>query len=60
MSNNQIIQVNNNQIIQVSSNIPQPIQVREDGKKLYILDGYRIWADTYKAALENLDRIQRF
>jgi hypothetical protein len=45
---------------QVNSNEPQPQQVREDGKKLYILDGYRIWADTYKDALEHLAMIQRF
>jgi hypothetical protein len=49
----------NNQTNQESS-LPQPIQVREDGKKLYVLDGYRIWADTYKDALEHLAMIQRF
>lgn len=45
---------------QNESSLPQPIQVREDGKKLYVLDGYRIWADTYKDALESLARIQTF
>jgi hypothetical protein len=45
---------------QNESSLPQPIQVREDGKKLYVLDGYRIWADTYKDALEHLARIQKF
>jgi hypothetical protein len=49
--------MNNNQ---TESNLPQPIEVRADGKKLYLLDGYRIWADTYKQALENLEMIQRF
>lgn len=45
---------------QTNSNEPQPVQVREDGKKLYILDGYRIWADSIKNALEHLKMIQRF
>ena len=49
--------MNNNQ---PESSLPQPIEVRADGKKLYVLDGYRIWADTYKDALEHLARIQRF
>jgi hypothetical protein len=49
--------MNNNQ---TTSNEPQPTEVRADGKKLYILDGYRIWADTYKDALEHLAMIQKF
>jgi hypothetical protein len=49
--------MNNNQ---PESSLPQPTEVRADGKKLYILDGYRIWADTYKDALEHLAMIQRF
>lgn len=39
---------------------PKPVEVRADGKGLYILDGYRIWAKTYQDALENLKMIQRF
>ena len=46
--------------MQNESSLPQPIEVRADGKKLYVLDGYRIWADTYKQALEHLAKIQTF
>ena len=45
---------------QTTSNEPQPIKVNDDGKKLYVIDGYRIWADNYKQALEHLAMIQRF
>ncbi len=40
---------------------PPPEQINADtGKKMWIIDGYRIWANSYKEALELLPMIQSF
>lgn len=39
---------------------PQPIQTQADGKKLYIIKEYKIWAYSYKQALELLPLIESF
>lgn len=39
---------------------PEPLEVRPDGKKLYIIKDYRIWALSYKDALEMLPLIENF
>lgn len=31
---------------------PLPIKEQEDGKKLWIINGYRVWAQNYEQALE--------
>ena len=38
---------------------PAPDAVNaENGKKMWVLNGYRIWADTYQQALELLPLIE--
>lgn len=40
---------------------PPPEQINtETGKKMWIIDGYRIWANSYQEALELLPMIQSF
>lgn len=39
---------------------PQPIETQADGKKLYIIKEYKIWAYSYKQALELLPLIESF
>lgn len=40
---------------------PPPDQVNlENGKSMWIIDGYRIWAKSYKEALELLPLIESF
>jgi hypothetical protein len=40
---------------------PPPDQVNlESGKSMWIIDGYRIWASSYKEALELLPIIESF
>jgi hypothetical protein len=40
---------------------PSPDQINtETGKSMWIIDGYRIWANSYKEALELLPMIQSF
>ena len=39
---------------------PKPIDIQPDGKKLYIIEGIRIWAFTYAQALELLPFIKSF
>jgi hypothetical protein len=40
---------------------PSPDQINiETGKSMWIIDGYRIWANSYKEALELLPIIQSF
>jgi len=46
--------------MQNNSNEPKPVEVRADGKGLYIIEGYRIWAPSYQDALRNLETIKRF
>jgi len=41
-------------------NEPTPNAVKEDGKKMWEIKGYRIWADTYQQALELLPLIESF
>ncbi len=38
----------------------QPIQTQADGKKLYIIKEYKIWAYSYEQALELLPLIESF
>ena len=42
------------------SNDPQPIDFQPDGKKLWIINGYKIWAFSYAQALELLVLIESF
>jgi hypothetical protein len=39
---------------------PQPLEVREDGKKLYLIKDYKIWAQSYQQALGLLPLIESF
>lgn len=39
---------------------PSHISEQSDGKKLYIIKDYRIWAYSYKQALELLPMIENF
>jgi hypothetical protein len=40
---------------------PPPAQVNlENGKSMWVIDGYRIWAKSYKEALELLPLIESF
>jgi len=40
---------------------PPPDQINiKNGKSMWIIDGYKIWARTYKEALELLPIIQSF
>jgi len=39
---------------------PIPIAIREDDKKLWIINGYRVWAEDYQKALDLADMIDRF
>lgn len=39
---------------------PEPLEVRADGKKLYLIKDYKIWAPSYKDALELLPLIENF
>jgi hypothetical protein len=40
---------------------PPPEQINiETGKKMWVIDGYKIWARTYQEALELLPMIQSF
>lgn len=41
-------------------NEPKPIQESDDGKKLYIIEDYRIWAENYTQALKLLAMIKSF
>ena len=41
------------------TNEPVPIK-EQDGKKLWMIEGYRIWAATYYEALELLPMIKSF
>lgn len=38
---------------------PDAIDI-ENGKKMWVIDGYRIWARSYKEALQLLPLIQSF
>jgi len=31
---------------------PLPLKEQENGKKLWIINGYRVWAENYQQALE--------
>ena len=39
---------------------PLPIKEEQDGKKLWIINGYRIWAQDYEQALELAALIDTF
>jgi len=39
---------------------PKPEAIQADGKKLYIIKDYKIWAYSYKQALELLPMIESF
>jgi hypothetical protein len=39
---------------------PLPIKEQEDGKKLWIINGYRVWAQNYEQALEQAANIDTF
>lgn len=39
---------------------PLPIKEQEDGKKLWIINGYRIWAENYQQALELAAMVDKF
>lgn len=39
---------------------PLPIKEQEDGKKLWIINGYRVWAFNYESALELAAMIDAF
>ena len=39
---------------------PLPLKEQEDGKKLWIINGYRVWAQTYELALEQAANIDTF
>jgi hypothetical protein len=43
-----------------SSYEPNHVSEQPDGKKLYIIKDYRIWAYSYKQALELLPMIENF
>lgn len=44
----------------MSNNEPKPISEQSDGKKLWVINGYRIWAYSYAQALELLPLIESF
>jgi hypothetical protein len=37
---------------------PLPLKEQEDGKKLWIINGYRVWAKSYNEAIELADIIE--
>jgi hypothetical protein len=39
---------------------PPHIEEQNDGKKLWIIEGYRIWAENYEQALNLLSLIKSF
>lgn len=39
---------------------PVPIKEQENGKKLWIINGYRVWAENYQQALELAAIIDKF
>ena len=39
---------------------PPPVKEREDGKKMWIINEYKVWAQTYEQALQYADMIDRF
>jgi len=39
---------------------PKPDAITEDGKKMWIIKDYRIWAQTYQQALKLLPLIESF
>lgn len=39
---------------------PLPLKEQENGKKLWIINGYRVWAQNYEQALEQAANIDTF
>lgn len=39
---------------------PLPLKEQEDGKKLWIINDYRVWAQNYEQALEQAANIDGF
>lgn len=39
---------------------PLPLKEQENGKKLWIINGYRVWAQNYQQALELAAMIDAF
>lgn len=37
---------------------PLPLKEQEDGKKLWIINGYRVWAKSYNEAIELAEIIE--
>ena len=40
-------------------NEPKPVEISSDGKKLYIIEDIKIWAESYIQALELLTMIKQ-